>query len=544
MRTWPLLIILLTMTAIICSCGRVKQGHDPPDPFPASGRLKGWTAGQMRTLEAGRLYEYIDGEAEVFLQYGVQRVRSVDYSNGQASKIVVDVYEFDTSLNAFGAFSRNRVPGAGLSKIGTEAFYAGGLLGFWQDRFFAKLSSNEKSDRSASAVLATFAVHISRRLPGRGDIPRDLALLSGSGVRGDTIRYYNAAIPGADHLPRGFTADSPGGRAFLAIFSDPEEAAGARRLFFSRLVRKSYVDDYGLTGWYSGRKRMLVALADRYIVGFTDLTDLTECRRVLRKILGKIRGAKSLKNQVEEGPGLQARKAEAIAAAAEFRNLAPVQWGITVKGVKTRLRTNEAVAALTFDACGGPGNGDGYDRALIDWLVKERIPATLFLSGIWVESHRQIARELADSDLFEIGNHGWKHRPLSVTGKYAYGLRGTRNCVDAAEEILVGAGIIQSATDADPRIFRPGTAHCDEVAVRLAKSLGCQVVNFNVNGDRGGSLSPEGIRLAVKDAPPGSIIIFHMNRPEGHTAQGVRLAVRELRKRGFRFVRLSEYQLQ
>jgi peptidoglycan/xylan/chitin deacetylase (PgdA/CDA1 family) len=116
--------------------------------------------------------------------------------------------------------------------------------------------------------------------------------------------------------------------------------------------------------------------------------------------------------------------------------------------------------------------------------------------------------------------------------------------VDAAEEILVGAGIIQSATDAAPRIFRSGTAHCDEVAVRLAKSLGCQVVNFNVNGDRGGSLSPEGIRLAVKDAPPGSIIIFHMNRPEGHTAQGVRLAVRELRKRGFRFVRLSEYQLQ
>ena len=45
-------------------------------------------------------------------------------------------------------------------------------------------------------------------------------------------------------------------------------------------------------------------------------------------------------------------------------------------------------------------------------------------------------------------------------------------------------------------------------------------------------------------AGPGTVVILHMNHPAGGTSAGVMDAVPELKKRGFRFVRLSELPLE
>jgi peptidoglycan/xylan/chitin deacetylase (PgdA/CDA1 family) len=46
------------------------------------------------------------------------------------------------------------------------------------------------------------------------------------------------------------------------------------------------------------------------------------------------------------------------------------------------------------------------------------------------------------------------------------------------------------------------------------------------------------------ECPPSSIILMHMNHPEGETADGVIEAIPELKKRGFKFVKLAEYGLR
>jgi peptidoglycan/xylan/chitin deacetylase (PgdA/CDA1 family) len=52
------------------------------------------------------------------------------------------------------------------------------------------------------------------------------------------------------------------------------------------------------------------------------------------------------------------------------------------------------------------------------------------------------------------------------------------------------------------------------------------------------------VKEALLGADPGDIIILHMNHPEGHTAAGVEAAIPELKKRGFGFVKLSDYELR
>jgi len=228
---------------------------------------------------------------------------------------------------------------------------------------------------------------------------------------------------------------------------------------------------------------------------------------------------------------------------AAFSSKVPKEWGERVKGVKTRLNTDQKVLALTFDACGGP-RGNGYDAKLIKYLENEKISATLFISGWWMDANRNIFQELTKSPLFEIENHGLNHKPCSVNGRSVYGIEGTKSVDELIDEIEGNAIKIQKLTGRKPRYYRPAAAYCDEIGVEVANALGYDVVNFSIRGDAGARYSKNQVKEALLNAPPSSVILMHMNHPDGETAEGIIRAIPELKKMGFRFVKLSEYDLR
>ena len=226
-----------------------------------------------------------------------------------------------------------------------------------------------------------------------------------------------------------------------------------------------------------------------------------------------------------------------------FSGRIPREWGVRVRGVKTRLKTDQKVLALTFDACGGM-KGDGYDDRLIKYLEREKIPGTLFLSGRWIDANRNTFMELAKNPLFEIENHGLNHKPCSVKGQSIYGIKGTKSVGELIDEIEQNGINIQMLTGRKPTFYRSGTAYCDEIGVEVANVLGYEVVNFNVLGDAGVTYSKDQIKKALLSAPPSSIIIMHMNHPERGARESLAQVVPELKKKGFRLVKLSGYDLK
>ena len=224
---------------------------------------------------------------------------------------------------------------------------------------------------------------------------------------------------------------------------------------------------------------------------------------------------------------------------ARFGGRTPKEWGETVTGVRTRLAGEDRAIALTFDACGSP-RGKGFDAPLIDFLEREGIPATLFVSGLWIDANPELFRRLAANPLFEIANHGHRHRPASVNGQKAYGIQGTRDAGEVVDEIELNARQIEEITGRRPAFYRSGTAHYDEVTVEIAAALGERVAGYSLLGDAGATFSARQVRDALLKARPGDIALLHMNHPQSGTAAGVMAALPELRKRGFRFVRLSD----
>lgn len=219
------------------------------------------------------------------------------------------------------------------------------------------------------------------------------------------------------------------------------------------------------------------------------------------------------------------------------------QWGEQVTGVRTRLATDDRVVALTFDACGG-ANGNGYDEKLIEFLIAEEIPATLFFNQRWIEANEDTFVRLADNPLFEVGNHGTEHRPLSVTGREAYGLNGTADPAAVVDEVVENQTIMTDLAGQAPEYFRAGTAYYDEVAVEIVNDIGLEVVGFDVLGDAGATYTAPQVAGALESAQPGTVALLHMNHPGSGTAQGVEQAVQTLRDRDFDFVPLSDYPLE
>jgi peptidoglycan/xylan/chitin deacetylase (PgdA/CDA1 family) len=282
------------------------------------------------------------------------------------------------------------------------------------------------------------------------------------------------------------------------------------------------------------RRTALAVLAVGALAGCDGQTDPASDRRTASSATPAAAASRT--------PGSVAGAAPALTRAqvvARYGHLRPHTWGFGGPGVVRDLRTSRRVIALTFDACGGPG-GSGYDQALIGFLRRRDVPATLFLNSRWIDANPSAFRQLAGEPLFEIANHGTRHLPLSVTGRSAYGIPGTRNAGEVYDEIATNQAKLTRLLDVSPRFFRAGTAYCDDVAARIVTAMEDRLVTFSVNGDGGATFTPGQVRSVVTAAPAGSIVICHMNHPESGTAQGISASVPYLLASGYRFVRLSD----
>lgn len=249
--------------------------------------------------------------------------------------------------------------------------------------------------------------------------------------------------------------------------------------------------------------------------------------------------SESVDEPVEEiAPEPRDVEAEKTNIIEEYEGVVPTSWGENVEGVLTEIDTDEKIIALTFDAC--DGSPDSYDEELINFLIDEEVPATLFINGQWIESYEEEFMALANNPLFEIANHGYDHKPLSVTGESAYGIQGTENVEEVFEEIFINQIQIEELTGETPKYFRAGTAFYDEVAVEITSDLGLKTVNYNALGDAGGTFNEDQIIASLEAAEIGSIYLFHMNQPQSDIAAGVKEGVLTLKEAGFGFVQLQE----
>ncbi len=186
--------------------------------------------------------------------------------------------------------------------------------------------------------------------------------------------------------------------------------------------------------------------------------------------------------------------------------------------------------ALTFDAC-PTGTTSGYDEKVIDVLLAEKVPATLFMSGLWVEKNPEKTKLLASQPQFEIAAHSYYH-PHMMEKSDDRDMR----------ELKRTQALIKKVTGKTPRYFRPPYGEVDERVVKLAAQAGLVTVQYDIaSGDPDPMLSAARIvRVVLRDAKGGSIIVFHMNGNGVHTAEALPQIIEGLRNKGFTLVTVGD----
>ena len=209
-------------------------------------------------------------------------------------------------------------------------------------------------------------------------------------------------------------------------------------------------------------------------------------------------------------------------------------------------RTPDKTVALTFDADMTAGQGaraaagERFDNpGLISALRELKVPSTVFMTGRWAEEYSRQAREIGRDPLFEVANHSYSH--YAFTGD-CYGLPNVpedrmRSDVERAYAAFRKAGV----ADVMPYFRFPGGCY-DRRALKALIPVGVTAVQWDVvSGDAFATDADAVARQVLDGVKPGSVVVMHCTRSAAPTTErAVRAIVPELRRQGFRFVKVSE----
>ncbi len=200
--------------------------------------------------------------------------------------------------------------------------------------------------------------------------------------------------------------------------------------------------------------------------------------------------------------------------------------------VIANLGTKEKVVCLTFDGC-ETKTPSYLDVKILNYLIDEKLPFTIFVSGKFAKRNYSDLAELAKNDLISIQNHSLSHinhmERLPASKIYL--------------EVNENQKIIEDSTGRRPIFFRFPAGNYSPKALDLVESLGYTVVHWSFpSGDPDRNLTAAKMTTWVlSKVKPGSILIFHINGRGYHTGEALPEIVRKLRKQGYRFVRLEDY---
>lgn len=180
-----------------------------------------------------------------------------------------------------------------------------------------------------------------------------------------------------------------------------------------------------------------------------------------------------------------------------------------------------------------------YNAKLIQELRDLHVPATLFLTGMWMEQYPQQTRELARDPLFELGSHSYTHRGFT---KYCYTL-GTVPRDQMLHDVSKAAYILKRLDEHPTKWFRfPGGCY-DGTALHELAPAGLTAIQLDLPGADGfAKKAGPIIDRVVHGARNGSIVVLHMHGGDNApmTDEAVPPIVRKLRAKGFELVTVTQ----
>ena len=218
----------------------------------------GWTAEQTdRVYDEKTIFSYINGGAEVYKAYNLQRCLSRRYTISNGPAIVLDIFDMGSSQDAFGVFTHDT--DGDVVDVGQDARLRPGWLSFWKHHFFVSIYVEEDTPAAQNAVRE-LAGQVAAGILEDGSKPQVLSRLPIEGLQSKSIRYLHHPVvlnyhyyvsdknilnisASTEVVLAAYTLENQNALFLLAVYPEAQIAAESRASFL-----KHYLPDADQTG--------------------------------------------------------------------------------------------------------------------------------------------------------------------------------------------------------------------------------------------------------------------------------------------------------
>jgi len=161
-----------------------------------------------------------------------------------------------------------------------------------------------------------------------------------------------------------------------------------------------------------------------------------------------------------------------------------------------KVDTDDKKISLSFDVAWGSNNIDD----ILEILDKHDAKATFFLVGSWVDDNKELVKKI-HSKGHELGNHSNTHSNTTLLSDK-----------DITEEIQLTTDKISKLVGEEVSLYRPPFGEVDDKTMEICKSLGYQVIKWDIDSLDWKEIGSHNITdRVIRNSQPGSIVLFHSN---------------------------------
>ena len=206
-KVYPLIFTFLLLFSLVSGFITPLWSSNSGEKSFLFPEIKGWKkSGGILTFSPRKLYDYINGAADLYLTYEFQELKVAEYQNEKKASVTVEVYRHKTPTHAFGIYSQERFSNATFLDIGAQGYLEKGILNFLTGNYYVKMNSIE-TGADDEEVLRTFARKVVENLGGKGSLPSILSAFPEEGKKKNSEKFIAKNFLGYSFLHSGFTAD-------------------------------------------------------------------------------------------------------------------------------------------------------------------------------------------------------------------------------------------------------------------------------------------------------------------------------------------------
>lgn len=171
-----------------------QQSIETSSLLPEDGIIPNWNLkDSVETYYGEDLFMYINGGADLYLEYGFEEVAAGRYLNYMNNNILVDIYKMSSIDAAYGIYTVSSTSKGKPQDLGDQSLLYDYYLDLWKGPFFMRFTANKKENGMIDTLLL-FAKTISTKISINGKKPQLTQAFNLPGLKISNIKHITGII--------------------------------------------------------------------------------------------------------------------------------------------------------------------------------------------------------------------------------------------------------------------------------------------------------------------------------------------------------------